>query len=656
MKRQFGLALVATVAMLPAFAQAPGAPGPNSQGSFQQGSFQDDSGDAPDHGVARLSLMNGNVSIAHGDNGDLTAGAMNAPLVATDRVLTAENSRAEVQFDAVNMLRLAPMTEVRLGELQYKRYLVQIAQGTVTFRVLRDSDAQVDISTPNSSVRPVRAGTYRVTVHGDGTSEVTVRDGEAEIFSPTGSEPLRSGSTMMSRGSANDPEFRTMNAIPFDDWDRWNSDRDRAFERANDSSRYASPDIYGTEDLANHGRWVWDPSYGYVWVPDVNADWAPYRNGRWSYIDYYGWSWVSYDPWGWAPYHYGRWYRGGFGWAWYPGPVASHYYWRPALVGFFGWGSPGFGMSVGFGFGNVGWVPLAPHEPYRPWYGHNVYANRGNVINSGNVVNVYQNARYSNSVTSVRAGDFGRASINGNNFIRGNSGDFARAGMVNGTMPFSPTRDARQFAGREVNTQSFPRANGNTRFFAAPQAASTGPGAAVNPGGGWRRIDSGSAGVTPGNAPNTGGAPRFQQGTAAEPGFSRGGGNTGGGFSSAPRGQEPVQIRPPIVTNRNGFNNANPNANPANSGQGFREGGNAGANSGFGNFGGPRRSFESRPAQASPAPAPAHRSPGGGFHPAAPSGGGGAPHGAPGGGGNRGGGGGGGHSGGNRGGGGGHNH
>jgi hypothetical protein len=627
MKRLLSLAWIVAAAGWSAAAQTPAPP----LGGVQA-PLQDDGGDAPDHGVARLSLMNGNVSVAHGDSGDLTAAAVNAPLVATDRVMTAENSRAEVQFDSYNMVRLAPMTEVRLGELQYKRYLVQVAQGTVTFRVLRDSDAQVEISTPNSSLHPVRQGIYRITVHGDGTSEITVRDGEADVYSPTGSEPLHAGATMMSRGPANDPEFRTVGAIAFDDWDRWNSDRDRAFDRITELSRYASPDIYGTEELANHGRWVWDPAYGYVWVPDVNGDWAPYRDGRWSYIDYYGWSWVSYDPWGWAPYHYGRWYRGNLGWAWYPGPLASRYYWHPAQVGFFGWGSPGFGMSVGFGFGNVGWVPLAPHEPFRPWYGRNVYANRVNVMNNVNVVNVYRNAQFTGGVTSVHAADFGRTSIDGRNFIRGNPGDFSRAGMINGSVPIAPSREGRQFVSRDVNPQAFPRTSGNTNFFnARPGATGTGFNAGGNPGlnqgnvgerGGWRRIDSGSqsTGFGGGGAgPSAGSAsPRFQGGTVRDlsregartnQGFS-GGGNPGG-FSAVPRAQEPVQIRPPIVTNRNSFGNSGAEQGRAFPNQAPPPSSNSG---GFGNFGGPRRTIESRPPAYS-APQGGQRGGGGGGHP-----------------------------------------
>src|SRR5262249_55856030 len=158
-------------------------------------------------------------------------------------------------------------------------------------------------------------------------------------------------------------------------------------------------DVYGGEDLDNNGRWVNDPSYGQVWQPTgVDPGWAPYQCGRWGWIDYYGWSWVGCESWGWAPHHYGRWYYGSFGWAWWPGPLYSQYYWRPALVGFFGWGG-GVGFGAGFGFGNVGWCPLAPYERFHPWYGRGYYGGyRGVNVTNVNVTNVYRNARYTNAV------------------------------------------------------------------------------------------------------------------------------------------------------------------------------------------------------------------------------------------------------------------
>src|SRR5215510_4659422 len=140
-----------------------------------------DPGDAPEHGVARISAMSGDVTVRRGDSGEDVAAELNAPLVALDHVYTNGGSRAEIQFDAANFLRLAPDSEVRLAELGDRDFLVQLSAGTLTFRVLRDNDSQAEISTPNISIRPREEGTYRITVHDNESTEVTVRSGEAEI-------------------------------------------------------------------------------------------------------------------------------------------------------------------------------------------------------------------------------------------------------------------------------------------------------------------------------------------------------------------------------------------------------------------------------------------------------------------------------------------
>jgi hypothetical protein len=436
---------------------------------------QDDDGNAPEHGVARISLVNGDVSVRRGDSGELSEAAMNGPLVVNDHLATGQSGRAEIQFDWSDMIRLGPATEVRLGELEDRRYLVQVATGTTTFRVLRDSSADIEISTPTVSVRPTEQGSYRVTVFPDGTTEITVRSGRAEIFSPRGTETLTAGRTMEARGTPNDPEYMINPAIPQDEWDRWNVDRDRVLERTS-SYRYVSPDITGAEDLDSYGQWNTDPQYGNVWVPNVDPGWAPYRVGRWVDEPYYGWTWVSGDPWGWAPYHYGNWYMSSFGWAWYPGPFYGRHFWRPAMVGFFGWGAGG-GIGFGFGFGNVGWVPLAPFERFHPWYGRGF--NNTTIVNNVTVVNNFRNARFVNGrsgVTSVAANDFGRGRfINSNNFVRASNNDLARAGSVQGRLPFTASAEARRMSDARVNTQSMPRVNANTSFAQRSPAAQTRP-------------------------------------------------------------------------------------------------------------------------------------------------------------------------------------
>jgi hypothetical protein len=418
-------------------------------------------------GVARISLMNGEVSVRRGDSGEWVAGVINAPLLSDDRISTGPNSRAEVQFDAANILRVGANAEVRLTQLEADRFQMEIARGTVTFRVLRPSNANVEVDTPSVSARPSKQGIYRITVHDTGESEVTARAGEVEVFTPRGSQWINAGQTMMARGTAADAEFQIENAIPGDDWDRWNDSRDRALSQSN-SYQYVGQGVYGVEDLDSNGTWTDVAPYGPVWQPTVGVgvDWAPYRSGRWVWEDWYGWTWVSAEPWGWAPYHYGRWFnQPGFGWCWYPGGRGLRHFWSPALVSFFGFGG---GIGSGFGFGHIGWVPLAPYEVFHPWWGRGFYGRQGfernlNITNV-NITNVYRNAR-ANGVSGMSANDFRSGRFNGVSRV---SGDQVRqAGLVRGQMPIGPTSANTRFSDRAAT--HVPQGNTNTRFFTHQQ-------------------------------------------------------------------------------------------------------------------------------------------------------------------------------------------
>jgi FecR protein len=533
--------------------------------------------------------MNGNVSVRRGDSGDLVAAIMNVPLTAGDRLVTTDSARAEVQFDFANLVRLGPATEVRFSDLEYHRYQIQVATGTISFRILRDSDAQIEISTPSVSVHPLRKGIYRVSVKPDGASEITVRaGGDAEIAGPSGSEKLPSGKTMQARGSASDPEFQVIGGIPEDEFDRWSASRDHLFENAR-SPGYVSRDITGSEDLDANGRWANDGSYGNVWVPQVAPGWAPYQCGRWTWVDFYGWTWVGCESWGWAPYHYGRWYYGGLGWAWWPGPVYAPYFWRPALVGFFGFGAPGIG--IGFGFGSVGWVPLAPFERFHAWYGAGFYGGaRGNfnVIGGTNVAAIYRNARVGNGVTAMNAGEFGRAGVSSATLVRPSVNELTHAGMVRGGLPVAPSRESTQFTNRAASTAGMPRTAENAHFYsrsapsqtshvpfeqqrqsinqAAQRSAGNTAGASGAQTGGWRQATpaaqsrgTGLGTSNSGTSSSNGGWQKFDPSTratsASSAGSTAGQGNRG--MSESPQSrtpgaspQQPVRISPSIVQNR----------------------------------------------------------------------------------------------------------
>src|SRR5271165_6783019 len=103
-------------------------------------------------GVARISLMNGDVSVKRGDSGDWVAGVINAPMLTGDNLGTGPNSRAEVQFDASNLLRLGANGDLRLTQLEYGRTQMELAKGVMTYRVQRTTGENVEIDTPSLSV------------------------------------------------------------------------------------------------------------------------------------------------------------------------------------------------------------------------------------------------------------------------------------------------------------------------------------------------------------------------------------------------------------------------------------------------------------------------------------------------------------------------
>ncbi len=448
-----------------------------------------DEDDGPGLGVARVSLTNGDVTVRRGDSGDWIQAEVNMPLVEGDSIATGRASRAEVQLDYSNLLRLNEESELNVAQLANRSFRVQLERGIVTYSELQGGEADVDIETPLAAIRPRKKGAYRIEVFGQDRVVVTVRDGEAHVASTEGIETLKEGRTMVIRGAGDSVEFQTLKAESRDDWDRWNERRDDQLRRS-ESYRYVSRSISGAHDLDGHGHWTYVSGYGRCWFPTVAAGWAPYSYGRWIWLDYYGWSWVGYEPWGWAPYHYGRWFHHAHhGWGWYPGPYYSPYRWRPALVSFFGFGSHG-GFSIGVGFGrgfggHIGWVPLAPGERFYPWYGprfRNGYGRggRGNttiiVDNSVNIVNNYRNARHRGGVTVVDGNDFGRGGNLANRRRELPAGDLQRGTVMRGQVPVVPDRESQGRVMRAANNgpQSAERGGSRgSRFFSTSPSGQT---------------------------------------------------------------------------------------------------------------------------------------------------------------------------------------
>jgi FecR protein len=441
------------------------------------------SGEAPvktDQGVARISLIHGEVSTQRGDSGDWSAAILNQPVMTGDKVSTGDNARTELQLDFANILRLGANSKANIATLTQKDIQIQLAQGIANYTVSKDSEAEPEIDTPNVSVHPAHHdGVFRIEVRPDGDTIVIVRQGEAQIATPQGSTEVRSGEMATIRGDADSAQYKISPAPERDSWDQWNSDRDHLIRNAS-SWRHTNRYYTGTQDLDAYGQWKNVPDYGDVWVPNEPDGWVPYRNGNWTYQPYYGWTWVGYEPWGWAPYHYGRWFYYGNSWAWWPGPVygGGFYrpFWAPAYVSFWGWGG-GFGFGIGFGgWGGFGWLPVGPCDYYHPWWGgyrgrfgvvavHGGYGRYGGFapLHGGNrfsnIANMHDN-HVGRALSTMNAGRFGAGRFTAGAATREQIGG---ARMMAGNLPVVPSHASLSASGRAAAPSTV--RNGSQRFF-----------------------------------------------------------------------------------------------------------------------------------------------------------------------------------------------
>jgi hypothetical protein len=304
--------------------------------------------------VARLSYLQGSVSLQPVGAQDWIAAELNRPLTTSDRLWSdAAGSRAELDIGAA-VIRVGSDTGFSFLNLDDNVAQMQVTAGTVSVTVRELLENQTyEIDTPNVAVLLDQAGQYRVDVNEAGnTTVVRVSAGQAEANGGAQTIPIADQQVMTFVGN----EVISASLGAPDGFDDWTFERDREYQQAA-SRLYVPDDVAGTEDLDDNGQWENTPDNGYVWVPTaVAAGWAPYSFGHWAWISPWGWTWVDDAPWGFAPFHYGRWSRWRNSWCWVPGPRQERAKYSPALVA---WVGGGAGAGAG-----VGWFPLGPRERY----------------------------------------------------------------------------------------------------------------------------------------------------------------------------------------------------------------------------------------------------------------------------------------------------
>jgi len=300
--------------------------------------------------AARLSNVEGQVSISLNGQQIADHALANLPLFEGTQIATGDDGRAEIQFEDGAIARVPPAS-------------------SLTLTVLKPDDSEIDLNSgvgyfelqgsPDHPLR-LRFGANTVTASGFTVLRVQLDQppGSLAVFSGNAHLDASGNTSIDLHGgeSVDLAQYVLAENIEPDSWDAWNSDRDQAITSAEASTTAATNSMPNSNnpawsDLNNNGTWYNTPNDGYVWSPydASNPGWDPYGNGYWVNEPGYGYIWAEAASWGYLPYQCGMWnWYTGFGWGWAPGSCSP-------------WWAGGGGWNV-----NIGYYPTWYQRPFRP--------------------------------------------------------------------------------------------------------------------------------------------------------------------------------------------------------------------------------------------------------------------------------------------------
>ena len=215
-----------------------------------------------------------------------------------DKVSTGDGSRAELQLDFANILRLGSNFEGEHRQPHAEEHSDSTgARARDLYRFRRTAKRS------RRSIRRTSRFIPRIMMEYSGskfgpmaTRIVIVRQGEAQIATPQGSTEVQQGEMATIRGIAG---LGAVQNLFCSGARRLGPLEQRPRSHHPERAVRGSIPIAITLDrriwmLTASGRTCLTMAKcGYPNEPD---DWAPYRDGNWIYEPYYGWTWVGYEP------------------------------------------------------------------------------------------------------------------------------------------------------------------------------------------------------------------------------------------------------------------------------------------------------------------------------------------------------------------------
>jgi len=239
--------------------------------------------------AVRLSSVDGQVQLSQGKQVVAASAVANTPLFEGTTVTTAEDGRAEIQFEDGSVARLSPNSALTLTSLRGAGASGEAEitlEGGLGYFELQGGGLAGPIKIAFSDSVATASGFSVLRVNLDTPpGELAVFSGNAHLERGTAvTVDLHGGESVVLNG--NDVSRYTLNeAIEPDSWDSWNSDRDQVLTSESAAKTGATKDYADSgnpawNDLDSNGNWYNVPGQGNIWSPYEagNPGWDPYGN------------------------------------------------------------------------------------------------------------------------------------------------------------------------------------------------------------------------------------------------------------------------------------------------------------------------------------------------------------------------------------------
>ncbi len=326
----------------------------------------------PAWGQAGAPMVVGRVSHVEGDllrwvpeDKDWAAVVRDVPFAAGDALYSGAEGRSELTAPNGTWMRVGSSTQIQIISMEPDVTEADVAGGMARF-FARGPSTVIKADCPFGYVIANPGTIFDFYVGENSVEVVPLRGTVSFVHAATNARyDIAAGSPSI---LADANQVASGAGAPDPDWSAWNAGRD-SFWAAKAGQRqsigYLPPALYDDAyTLDENGRWElvrYDGADRWFWRPTgVPSGWAPFTMGRWT--EWYGdQTWIPAEPFGYVTHHYGNWVFARNAWYWAP-PVVAPIPGRPLLTVGFGW-YPGRVSWISSG-AYVGWVPLAPHEPY----------------------------------------------------------------------------------------------------------------------------------------------------------------------------------------------------------------------------------------------------------------------------------------------------